>query len=78
MMRAMRPPEIDYARAPKAGEDVEVWDYIEKRFVVRAIKSVLHLGMKGWTVECSLGLLMDVVPTGNDGRTKPAWREYRP
>lgn len=62
---------------PIMGERVEVWDYAKDKFEVQEIKSILHMGMKGWTIETGMGLLLDVVPTEYGGALKPAWREWR-
>lgn len=61
---------------PVMGERVEVWDGESKDWSVHEIRRVLHMGMKGWTIETSMGLFMDVIPVSN-GITKPHWREWR-
>ena len=62
---------------PRTGDKLEIWDYIGGKFIPSKICAVLHLGMKGWTIEADGGFLMDVVDARDEGRTDPFWREYR-
>lgn len=69
----MPPRRIEDDR-PVMGERVEVYDYADKNFSVHEIKRVMHKGMRGWTVETSMGLFIEVEPV-NAGANKPSWRE---